>query len=82
LGWDFTGKKTSLFLPSIKEGENSNKSELFMTIDNPSTELIYLKNTFQFETKSTVLEVTETTIILTKTVIYPKGGGQPSDTGI
>eukprot|EP00743_Colponemidia_sp_Colp-15_P008633 GILK01009396.1.p1 GENE.GILK01009396.1~~GILK01009396.1.p1 ORF type:complete len:269 (+),score=41.58 GILK01009396.1:35-808(+) len=56
--------------------------------DRPATVADYLANTYQFESRAVVLEVSATntddgvkTILLDRTIFHPQGGGQPSDTG-
>jgi len=50
------------------------------------TNLLYLQNTYLFESESFVKEIVESgegvTIVLDSTIFYPQGGGQPADTGI
>ena len=46
------------------------------------TEQLYLEDSYLKECKSTVLKVEKNThAILNRTIFYPKGGGQPEDTG-
>jgi misacylated tRNA(Ala) deacylase len=45
------------------------------------TELIYLEDAYADQIQAEVLEVEDNGIILERTVFYPGGGGQPSDTG-
>ena len=49
------------------------------------TELVYLKNTYEFETTAKLLKFDKdekgTYLILDRTLFYPQGGGQPSDLG-
>lgn len=49
------------------------------------TELLYLENTYKFTETATFVEMRENergkAVILDRTIFYPQGGGQPSDTG-
>lgn len=49
------------------------------------TTLDYLNDTYLFKSEATLLEIKDhelgTALILDKTIFYPQGGGQPSDTG-
>ncbi len=45
------------------------------------TEIIYLKNSYAKECEATITKVERKFIITDKTVFYPQGGGQPTDTG-
>ncbi|HKZ55288.1 MAG TPA: alanyl-tRNA editing protein [Anaerolineales bacterium] len=45
------------------------------------TSLIYLTHAYEREFDATVVESTDTTVALDRTVFYPGGGGQPSDKG-
>ncbi len=45
------------------------------------TELIYLEDAYADQIQAEVLEVEDNSVILDRTVFYPGGGGQPSDTG-
>lgn len=50
------------------------------------TELTYLKNTYVFTETAKVIGFKENekgkAVILDRTIFYPQGGGQPSDTGV
>ena len=46
------------------------------------TELLYLRDSYLCETDATVQTAGENTVVLDRTVFYPGGGGQPSDTGV
>ena len=45
------------------------------------TELLYLNDSYMRECDSVVLKTSEDGIVLNRTIFYPEGGGQPSDTG-
>jgi len=45
------------------------------------TSLIYLTHAYEREFEATVVESTDTSVVLDRTVFYPGGGGQPSDKG-
>ncbi|VVC01226.1 Alanyl-tRNA editing protein AlaX-M [uncultured archaeon] len=45
------------------------------------TETLYLTDSYLKECDATVTEATDKNVVLDKTVFYPRGGGQPSDTG-
>ena len=49
------------------------------------TDLVYLKNTYEFEANAKLLKFDKdekgTYLILDRTLFYPQGGGQPSDLG-
>jgi len=49
----------------------------------PPTQLLFWEDTYLFETAAKVLDVNinEKFVVLDKTVCYPSGGGQPTDTG-
>ena len=52
----------------------------------PDTELVYLKNTYEYEADATVLkfdkdEKNSPFLLLDRTIFYPQGGGQPADFG-
>ena len=46
------------------------------------TEKIYNTDAYMRQCEATVLEVTESGVILDRTVFYPGGGGQPNDVGL
>jgi Ser-tRNA(Ala) deacylase AlaX len=51
------------------------------------TRLLYLDDTYQFESTANILETIRledgrTAVILDRTIFYPQGGGQPYDTGM
>lgn len=50
------------------------------------TSLLYLDNTYLFESSATVLRTEQTehglAIVLDQTIFYPQGGGQPADHGL
>ena len=64
-------------LSNMKSEEGYNKFK--------ETELLYLEDTYKIEDKATLLEVGKDTkgnfLVLDRTIFYPQGGGQPSDTG-
>ncbi|MFH1697005.1 MAG: alanyl-tRNA editing protein, partial [Candidatus Diapherotrites archaeon] len=45
------------------------------------TEALYMRDCYLKETEATVLDAGENWFVPDKTVFYPEGGGQPSDTG-
>jgi len=49
-----------------------------------ATQLDYWEDTYKFEAKAKVISVTDDKkgVILTSTIFYPQGGGQPSDVGV
>ena len=46
------------------------------------TELVFLRNAYQRECTSTVVDVRDNAVVLDKTIFYYTGGGQPHDTGL
>lgn len=46
------------------------------------TELLHLNDSYLREFTATVTGVTDDGVVLDRTAFYPKGGGQPSDTGL
>jgi misacylated tRNA(Ala) deacylase len=46
------------------------------------TELLFLRNAYQRECTSTVVDVRDNAVVLDKTIFYYTGGGQPHDTGL
>jgi len=53
--------------------------------DMPTTNLLYLDNTYQFESRGCLLgtgaDAKGTYLIFDQTIFYPQGGGQPADIG-
>ncbi len=49
------------------------------------TELLYLENTYLFESPAQILAIEDSekglALVLNQTIFYPQGGGQPADTG-
>lgn len=45
------------------------------------TQLLYLEDSYLREAATTVIEVDENAVVLSETIFYPEGGGQPTDTG-
>lgn len=41
----------------------------------------YLKNTYQFELKTSIREIKDGKVLFTDTIFHPQGGGQPKDKG-
>lgn len=66
--------------------ENKGKQLFYNNTQLKDTELVYLNDTYLMEDKSSVLEVGKDAkgpfVIFDRTIFYPQGGGQPSDTGI
>ncbi len=46
------------------------------------TELLFLRDAYQRECTSTVVDVRDNAVVLDKTIFYYTGGGQPHDTGV
>jgi misacylated tRNA(Ala) deacylase len=46
------------------------------------TELLFLRNAYQRECTSSVVDVRDNAVVLDKTIFYYTGGGQPHDTGV
>jgi len=53
-----------------------------MGVDSITTKALYLKNSYLKECNSTIVSINNGKyIVLDQTIFYPKGGGQPWDTG-
>jgi len=48
---------------------------------NKMTQLLYMEDSYAKEADATVISVTDKFTVLDKSIFYPQGGGQPSDTG-
>jgi misacylated tRNA(Ala) deacylase len=46
------------------------------------TELLFLRDAYQQECTSTVVDIRDNAVVLDKTIFYYTGGGQPHDTGV
>ena len=46
------------------------------------TELLFLRDAYQQECTSTVVDIRDNAVVLDKTIFYYTGGGQPHDTGL
>ncbi|MGA0116764.1 MAG: alanyl-tRNA editing protein [Ilumatobacteraceae bacterium] len=46
------------------------------------TELLFLRDAYQRECTSTVVDIRDNAVVLDKTIFYYTGGGQPHDTGV
>jgi misacylated tRNA(Ala) deacylase len=46
------------------------------------TELLFLRDAYQRECTSTVVDIRDNAVVLDKTIFYYTGGGQPHDTGL
>jgi len=46
------------------------------------TELLFLRDAYQRECTSTVVDVRDNAVVLDRTIFYYTGGGQPHDTGV
>lgn len=46
------------------------------------TEMLYLQDAYLKNCQAKVIQVSEQGIVLDQTVFYPRGGGQPGDTGV
>jgi lysyl-tRNA synthetase, class II len=70
--------------PNLPTRKVSERTEGIFT--QPQTELLSLENTYLFNCSAKVLETGEMDgkefVILDRTIFYPQGGGQPSDTGV
>ncbi|WP_299525771.1 alanine--tRNA ligase [uncultured Methanobrevibacter sp.] len=66
------------------EKDTTNKKKSF-EIDYPETDLLFYKDFNQKEFEAKVLGVVnkdgKNTLVFDKTIVYPEGGGQPSDVG-
>ncbi len=46
------------------------------------TALLYLENSYLKECEASVVNADGSVVVLDRTILYPQGGGQPSDTGV